>query len=66
MMARLLAWWRSPGVLESRMMFARSMADSIAAREALDAEERVGDSAPPGPRDSGPDILDGLTTSAHP
>ena len=42
------------------------LAEIAKQRAALDAEERVGDSAPPGPRDSGPDILDGLTTSAHP
>lgn len=66
MMARFLGWWRSPGVLESRSLFARSIADSVAEREALDAEERVGDSDPPGSRDSGPDVLDGVSVGAHP
>ena len=67
--SRALTWWRSPGVLASRAAFAAAVAASVAMREALDAEERVGmlpESVPPEARDSGPDVLDGLSMGAHP
>ena len=67
--SRALTWWRSPGVLASRAAFAAAVAASVAVREALDAEERVGqlpESVPPVERDSGPDLFDGMASSLRP
>jgi hypothetical protein len=65
-------WWKSPSVFEVNQLFSDTLAKCIAAREAIEAEELAeeraaqGDSLPPPARDSGPDVFDGLTTSAHP
>ena len=73
MIDAITKWWRSPSVFEVNQLFATTMAQSAAEREALEAEELAeeraaaqGQSTPPPERDSGPDIFDGLTTSAHP
>lgn len=62
-------WWRSPSLFDVNQLYASTLAKCIAEREALDAEERADEPAgslPPPARDSGPDVFDGLTTSAHP
>ena len=65
-------WWRSPSLFDVNQLYAGTLAKCIAEREALDAEERAdepaGQSLPPPERESGPDVLDGLSAGpwAHP
>ena len=68
-------WWNSPSVFEVSQLYANTLAKCVAEREALDAEDRAeeraasqGDSLPPPERESGPDVLDGLSAGpwAHP
>ena len=65
-------WWNSPSVFEVNQLFTDTLAKCVAAREAIESEERAeeraaqGDSMPPPERDSGPDVFDGLTTGLHP
>lgn len=73
MIDAIRAWWKSPSVFEVNQLFATTMAQSAAEREALEAEELAeerasaqGQSLPPPERDSGPDIFDGLTTGLRP
>ena len=73
MIQRAAEWVAGFGVLESGRRFNQQVAASKALREADAAAERElsGDSEPPPPasaeeRDSGPDVLDGLSMGAHP
>ena len=66
-------WWRSPSIFEVNHLFSRTLSQCVAEREAIEieelAEERgTGASEPPPPasRDSGPDVLDGVSLGAHP
>lgn len=73
MIQRAREWVGGFGVLESGRKFSQAMQASKALREVDAAAERElsGDSEPPPPaaseaRDSGPDVLDGLSMGAHP
>lgn len=70
MMERIQAWLRAPGVFESRRRFAVVVAESRAAHPVYLAAERDadGDSVPPpsDERESGPDVLQGVSLGAHP
>ncbi len=70
MFERVKSWWHSPSLFDVNQSFASTLAKSVAMREALDAEERAeergGQSLPPPERESGPDVLDGVSLGAHP
>jgi len=62
-------WWKSPGIFEARRRFSVAVASSrvgIADYHAAEREHEKPDSVPPPERESGPDVLDGVSLGAHP
>ena len=69
MVDAIQTWWKSPGIFEARRRFSVAVASSrvgIADYQAAEREHEKPESLPPPERDSGPDVLDGVSLGVHP